>query len=108
MAAIAALAPIWLHDGGLAPIEIAVVVGHLVLFLATLRIAVTSYRAYRRSGEALHRNLAAAFLFLLIGLSLDDFLREVGPLGRIGSEVAELAPALLAIGLIYYALFLQG
>lgn len=90
---------------GLSPVDAALVLGHVLVFLGTLRIAYTSYRAYQTTEDALHRNLAVGFVVLVVGLTLDDLLTTTTEIGHYPSEVVELVPTLIAIALIYYALF---
>lgn len=92
-------------DGSISAVGVTLLVGHIVLFLATVRISLTAVDAYRASGDPIHRNLAVGFLLLVVGLSLDDFARDVLGAGTVVVETIELVPALLAIGMIYYALF---
>lgn len=73
-------------------------VARLVAVLGALSITATSYRAYRRTGEATFGYSMAGFACLSLGLGVESFLLRAAPLAL--PEVHAVESSVFAVGFV--------
>lgn len=81
-------------------------VARVVSLLVAFSITVTSYRAYRRTGDATFRYTMVGFALLTVGVGVESFLIRVVSLPIV--EVHTIESVLFAVGLAVLYVSLNG